>query len=132
MKVLVSEVRGLKSLAAFNVFHTLLLGLKMLPAYLNEDYDSFLKRVELMPPDDQEKMIREAVKFVKLEKDEIESLLAFCKDPNGVPFNAQNIDNLSPHEISDCIVAVCMKMAEVKITMVTDQEKKNLKTSVSI
>lgn len=132
MDVKVTEVRGLKSLAAFNVFHTLLLGLKMLPAYIAEDYDSFLKRVQAMPAPDQEKMIQEAVKFVKLDKDEVEALLVFCRDPNGVPFNAQNIDNLSPQQISDCIVAVCMKITEVKVTMISDDEKKNLKTSVSI
>lgn len=129
MKVTVSEVRGIKSLAAFNVYHTLLLGLKMLPAYLKEDYDEFLGRIELMPVEDKRKMIREAVKFVPLAKEEVESLLHFCKDGNGIAFTASNIGNLNPIEISECIELVCMEIMAINVTMVTDDEKKNSKTS---
>jgi hypothetical protein len=127
MKVL--ELRGYKSLRALNVFHTLMLGLKMLPAYVGEAYEDFFARVSDMPPADQEKLIREAALFVELQKEEVEALVGFCADPNGVPYAASNLKNLGPKEIHEIIVAVCLEIAKIKIDLVSDAEKKNLKIS---
>lgn len=123
MKVL--ELRGHKSLRALNAFHTLMLGLKMLPAYVGESYEEFYSRVSEMPPSDQEKLIREAALFVELQKEEIEAIACFCTDRNGVPFSPENIKNLSPKEIVEMIVAVSMEIAKIKIDLVSDAEKKN-------
>jgi len=122
MKIL--ELKGLKSLRVMNVFHTLMLGLKMLPNYMGESYEDFLERVESMPPEDQEKMIREAVLFVELDKSEVEAALIFSTDSNGIPITAENIKNLGPVEIMERIVAVCMKVAEIKVDLVGAREKK--------
>lgn len=124
MKVL--ELKGYKSLRAFNAYHALLLGLKMLPAYFQESYEDFLGRVKLMPPEDQEKIIREATWFVELKKDEVEALICFCTDKNGVPYHAANLGNLGPEEIVECVVAVCKEIAKIKIDLVTEDEKKKL------
>lgn len=121
----VNELRGYKSLRAFNAFNALLLGLKMLPAYQLESYEDFYARIEEMPAPDQEKLVREAAHFVELQKDEVEALLCFACDPNGVPYTAENVKNLGPKELIDAIVAVCMKIAEIKIDLVSDGEKKN-------
>jgi hypothetical protein len=123
MKVL--ELKGLRSLRALNAYNTLILGLKMLPAYMGESYEDFLGRLELMPASDQEKMIREAAVFVPLEKEEVEAILAFCTDSNGVPFSAENMKNLGPKDLHEAIVAVCMEMAKIKIDLVSESEKKN-------
>lgn len=123
MKVL--ELKGFKSLKALNVFHSLMLGLKMLPAYQSESYEDFFARIELMSSDDQEKMIREAALFVKLDKDEVESLICFVTDANGVPYQESNLGNLGPDEIYECIVAVCKKISQIKINLVSGDEKKN-------
>lgn len=121
----VSELKGYKSLRALNAFSALMLGLKMLPAYMEEDYQPFLDRIQAMPPADQKKMIREAAMFVQLEKDEVDSLIAFCSDKNGVAYDDTNMHNLGPDELVEVIVAVCSEVAKIKINFVSEDEKKN-------
>lgn len=121
----VGELKGFNSYRAMGVFHKLMLGLKMLPAYMGETYEDFFARVEDMPEADQEKMIREAALFVDLDQEEIGSLLVFCKDPNGVPYSAENIKSLGPDTIFEIIVAVCKEIAKIKINFVSEAEKKN-------
>jgi hypothetical protein len=123
MRVL--ELKGYKSMKALNVYHALLLGLKMLPQYLKDSYEEFLSRIETLPPEEQEKLIREAALFVNLERDELEALLCFVADPNGVPYTAENMKNLGPAELHEIVVAVCVEISKIKINFVTDAEKKN-------
>lgn len=118
------ELKGFKSYRAFQAFHTLMLGLKMLPAYLGEDYKSFYDRIKAMPPKDQETMVREAALFVNLQKEEMDAILAFALDPNGVPYGAENMGNLGPKEMHEAIVAVCCEIGKIEITLVSDSEKK--------
>lgn len=125
MKFQVLELKGLKSLKPLNVFHTLMLGLKMLPAYVGESYEDFFGRVEKMPEIDQEKMIREAALFVELQQDDLEGVLCFAADSNGVPFSKENVRNLGPADLYEIVVAVCMEVAKIKLNFVTDDEKKN-------
>ena len=121
----VRPLKGYRSLRAFNAFHALILGGKMLPAYLGESYESFLARVQDMPPEDRRKVLREFACFVELQKDELEAILEFCEDSNGVPFRAENMKNLGPSELVDAIVAVCMAIGEIKIDLISETEKKN-------
>lgn len=123
MRVL--ELKGYKSLRALNAFNALMLGLKMLPAYMGESYETFLKRVQEMPPPDQEKMIREAALFVELSKEEVEALVCFCCDKNGVPYSPENLKNLGPSDLLDIIVSVGMEIAKIRIDMLSENEKKN-------
>ncbi len=122
MKVL--ELKGFRSLRALNAFNTLMLGLKMLPAYMGEQYEEFFERVSLMTEEDQEKLIREASVFVELQKEEVEALLSFCTDANGVPYSAENMKNLGPKDIHEGIVAVCKEIAKIKIDLIGKAEKK--------
>lgn len=123
MKVL--ELKGYKSLRALNAFNTLMLGLKMLPAYMGESYEDFLTRIQEMPHGDQRKMIKEAALFVELQKEEVEALVCFCADKNGVPFRAENLGNLKPDEILEVIVEVCSEISKIKIDFISETEKKN-------
>lgn len=123
MKVL--ELRGFKSLKALNAFHTLMLGVKMLPSYITESYEDFYGRVSQMPPQDQEKIIREAALFVELQKDEVEALVCFCADSNGVPYTAENLKALRPDQILEIVVAVCVEISKIKVNFVREDEKKN-------
>lgn len=123
MKVL--ELRGYRSLKVLNAFHSLMLGLKMLPAYQHESYETFFTRVQSMPASDQEKMLREASLFVNLEKDEVEAMLGFTTDANGVPISPENIKSLKPDEMFERIVAVCVEFSKIKIDFVSSSEKKN-------
>lgn len=126
MKVL--ELKGTKSMRAFNGFQTLLLGLKMLPAYQGESYEDFYARIDSMDSVGQETVIREAAFFVELHKDELEALLSFCADANGVPYSSENIQNLSPGQIIDGVVAVCMEFARMKISLVSEARKKKIRS----
>lgn len=121
----VSPLKGFKSLKALNAFHALMLGLKMLPSYIGESYEEFYQKVEKLPLEDQEKMIREAALFVELEKEEVEALMSFASDSNGVPYEASNMKNLTPDQLIDIIVAVCVEISKIKINFVTKEEKKN-------
>lgn len=125
----VAELKGYKSLRALNAHHTLMLGLKMLPAYMGDTYEEFYARVEALPAHEQEKLIREAVLFVELSKEEIEALACFCLDPNGIPYTAENLRSLGVHEIMEIIVAVCVEISKIQITFVSESEKKKLKIS---
>lgn len=122
MRVL--ELKGYNSYLAFCAYHKILLGLKMLPAYMGETYEEFYARVELMSEEDQEKMIREGVIFVPLAKDEIEPLVSFCADKNGIPYRSENINNLGPADFYEITVSVCVAISKIKINFVTKSEKK--------
>lgn len=97
----------------------------MLPAYMGESYEEFFDRVSKMEPADQEKLIREAVLFVELQKEEVEAMICFCADPNGVPYTVANMKTLGPKELHEAIVAVCKEIAKIKIDLVGESEKKN-------
>lgn len=121
----VSPLTGYKSLRALNAYNTLLLGLKMLPSYMNESYESFYERVNEMPPADQEKLIREAALFVELQKDEVEALVGFCVDANGVAYGPEQLKSLGTEKIFEMIVAVCCEISKIEISILSASEKKN-------
>jgi hypothetical protein len=125
----VKELCGLRSLRAFNAYNSLMLGLKMLPLYMSEPYEEFYLRVSNMPPEDQEKLIREAASFVNLEREEIEAMLLFCLDQNGVPYSTERVSKMGLQEIFECVVAVAKEIGKIKIDMVSESEKKNSETS---
>jgi len=129
MKIL--PLKGLKSLRALNAFHALLLGLKMLPQYIQEDYEGFYEAFKDKTDSEKETFLREAAVFVQLAEDEVQALVTFATDPNGVPYGESNIKNLSVDQLHEIIVAVCMEIGKIKIELLTDEEKKKLKNSQS-
>lgn len=125
----VRELRGTESMAVMNVFNALMLGMLMLPAYRSLQFEEFMGLVARMEPKEQESIVRSAIDFVRMEKEEIESVMRFCADSNGVPYSTENLKNLSPVQISECVLAVCMEYAKLKINLITEAEKKNLADS---
>lgn len=123
MKIL--PLKGYKSLRALNGCHALLLGLKMLPAYITLDYETFYSSFQEKSEQEKEKLLREAAVFVQLSQDEVEALVSFAVDPNGVPYGSTNMKNLAVDELHRIIVAVCMEISRFKIDLVSDDEKKN-------
>ncbi len=121
----VLKIEGLDSYWALQSFNKLFLGLKMLPAYLTESYEEFFSKIDDLPEDDKLKMIREAVMFVPLDADEIMALAKFCTDKNGIRYTRENMKSLSPDVINEIIVSVCTEIAKIKVTYVTETEKKN-------
>lgn len=115
---------GYKSLRALNAFHALLLGLKMLPAYQLEGYESFYASFGEKTDAEKEKLLREAVVFVRLEEEEVQAVISFATDKNGVPYSPINIKNLNAGDLHEIIVRVCMEIGRIKIDLVTESEKK--------
>jgi hypothetical protein len=121
----VEPLVGLKSFWAMQSYHKLLLGIKMIPEYSQLAYEDFYAVVEMCSPEDKEKIIRKAVLLVNLESDEAYSLMAFCKDPNGVPYGRVNTTKMAPDEMFEILVSVCLEISQIKIKFVTEAEKKN-------
>lgn len=125
----VLPLKGYKSLRALNAFNALVLGLKMIPEYMATPYEDFLNRLSAMSEADQKQMLKKAALFVELQKEEVEAIVCFCTDKNGVPYEAANLKNLSPEELIEVIVEVCGEIAKMKIDFVTPNEKKKSETS---
>jgi hypothetical protein len=102
-----------------------LLGLKMLPEHMGKEFSEFYAEIEARGQEAIEAAIRHAVSFVALEDEEIENVLAFVTDANGVPISSANIKNLGPNEIKEAIVAVFIEISKIKVNLVTSEEKKN-------
>lgn len=120
----VSEIKGLKSLRVMNAYSSLLLGVKMMPEYMHLEYNDFLGELEKASDKEKLKVFFAAASFVQLEQSEVEAIVSFCKDQNGVPYSPENIKNLGPKELIDIIVSVCFEMSKIKIDLITDEEKK--------
>jgi hypothetical protein len=122
----VREIKGYESTLALQAFNTLLLGLSMLPMYAKYDYNEFYTACQDLDDENKKNILRKAAMFVRLSKDEVEALICFCLDPNGVPYRAVNLKNLKPDEIVECVVAVAFEISKFRIKLITDDEKKNL------
>lgn len=127
MKVL--ELKDLKSLRAFNVYHTLMLGLKMLPMYQESFYEDFLAAAEAATEEEQEKLIRQAIQFVPLDKEDLSTTISFTTDVNGIPIGPENAKNLTLPDIYERIVAVMLVISKMKIDFVSEREKKKSQIS---
>ena len=125
----VRPLKGYKSLKALNAFSALLLGLKMLPMYRDQTYDQFYDRFLDLEENEKEDFLRQAVSFVQLEQDEVEAIICFACDKNGIAYTPANLKNLGPKELHETIVAVSMEIGRIKIDLVTESEKKKSDTS---
>jgi hypothetical protein len=123
-------LQGYQSLRALNGCHTLLLGLKMLPVYMDQTYQAFFASFSTKSDEEKERNIREAAAFVQLSSEEVAAFLSFATDTNGVPYSDVNQKNLNPGEIFEIIVAVCMEISRIKIDLVSEEEKKKSLTSL--
>ena len=115
---------GLESLHAFTAFNALLLGMKMLPAYAAIPYVEFYPSFATKTDDEKETFLREALAFVVLSREEVLSLVGFCTDVNGVPYGAHNMKSMPAKDLFDIIIAVCMEIGRIEISLVTESEKK--------
>lgn len=120
----VLPLAGINSFHASQAYKHVLLGLKMLPQYSTQKFSTFYADIEARGPEAIEEAIREAVAFVRLEPNEIETVLSFTTDPNGIPYCSANIANLTPEKIFEGIVAVFLEISKIPINLVTPSEKK--------
>lgn len=122
-------LEGPNSLVALRVFTSLLLGLNMLPAYSEMSFEQFLNCIYDMSPTDQEKIFREALMHVPLDPQDILSLGEFILDANGVPYAVPQMKKMALDQMFELVVVSCKNVASMRIKMLTESEKKNLKIS---
>ncbi len=116
---------GYKSLRALNAFHMIMMGLKMIPIYAFIPYEEFFAMFEEKTDIEKENFLREGLAFIEIKEDEIEALLGFCEDPNGIPYGKANVKSLALKELYDCCLAVLIEISKIEITFITESEKKN-------
>lgn len=119
------ELVGLSSYSALQVFYKVMIGLKMYAAYAHLEPQEFFELIENMSEQEQDKVIREALLLVSLDKEELECLTSFCTDANGVPFRSENMKSLKPDQIFEISVKSCIELSKIKINFITENEKKN-------
>jgi len=122
---------GPKAYSALIAVQKLLIGLKMLPEYEKTPYAEFFESFREMDDSEKEVMIRLAAAFVELTVEELQAIVCFGCDKNGIAYTAANLKNLKPDEIFEIIVAVAIEISLIKITMVSAEEKKKLNLSQS-
>lgn len=123
--MLVQELKGFKGYRAFQAFHKLMLGMKMLPLHQDETYEDFYNRFAEADDKVKKQYISDALLFVDMEPSEVEALACFVKDKNGIPYSKTNINNLKPNELKEILCSVCMEIGKIDIDMISNEEKKN-------
>lgn len=123
MKLL--PLKGPDTYWALQSYIKLLFGLKMLPMYMGDTLEEFFAKVEAMSVDDRKKIVRQAVLMVTLDRDEVNSLIKFAADKNGVPFSRENTLSMDPAEYMEIIHAVTQAIAALEPNFLSATEKKN-------
>lgn len=129
MTIQVSPLKGADSLAALNVFSNLLFFYRAFDEKnptktIEEYYANFLH----ISDEDKEIILRKALFLVALDVNELYSVLKFTRDGNGASIGRSNINNLSPSEIIDRVVAVMLEIGKININLVGESLKKKLET----
>lgn len=117
--------KGPDSYWALQTYIKLLFGLKMLPMYMGETLDEFFGKIEQMNQDDRKKIVRQSVIMVTLDRDELNSLVRFAADPNGVPYSQENLAKMDPNQIMEILHAVTQELAALEPHFLSASEKKN-------
>jgi hypothetical protein len=129
MKFTLLPLTGYQSLRALNAYNALLLGLNMIPDYAHIAFEEFFHSIKQREPQEFETLIRKAASLVRLEEEEVQAMISFVADGNGVPYSKNSIKNLTPDDIFEIIVAVSIELSKVEINLVSEEEKKRLKIS---
>ena len=111
------NIKGIKGLYAFKALQTLLLSYFLLPEFKiqNEKYDDFLRRFSEMDDGEKKEVLNKALYFAGIEPAEIEALICFASDSNGVPYCKNNINNLSVEQLFNLIIDVCLEVSKIKV-----------------
>lgn len=110
------DLRGLKSPAGFQVLYTLLIGFYSIPTFeKNTDFNEFIKEFEKMPREQRREILMKSACITPLKEEEYLNVLCFCKDPNGIPYGKENVNNLKYDEIIELVVEVCLAYSDCRV-----------------
>ena len=132
--MMVLPLKGLKSMDAVRGLSALLLGYYCLAMPGKTQYatfDEFFESFGWITEEEKEKIIRTAILFVKIEHWETESMAGFVQDKNGIPFVAASLKNMPLPEIIEIVVAVCKEMGKLRLSILSEEEKKKFLLSRS-
>jgi len=112
-----TDFRGINGARAYHAALTLIRSLWHIPfATEHADFYEMSNWFDMLPDDEKRKYLRLAVNDgAMLEEREIEALLLFAKDVNGVPIGKETIKNLNPFEIHDAILDVACEIFKVRL-----------------
>lgn len=111
------EIKGIKGLCAFKALHTLLFNYYLLPEFKKdkETYGDFLKRFHKMDDDEKREVLEMSLYFAGIEVKEIETLVSFAEDVNGVHYSKASMNNLDFPQLFEIIIDVCLEVAKIKV-----------------
>lgn len=125
MAIKVKELRGLESVWALNAYHTLVRGLALEQACLGQEVDTTLAKFEALDDAGKERELRRAFALVNLGADDMQNLLLFALDANGIPYAKRKLSALGPVELVEAMLAVCMEIAKITPKVCPNDVKKN-------
>lgn len=125
MSVKVKELRGYRSVLAYNAFYALLMGLAVEQAHLGQRIETTFAKFEALPEEQKEEQLKHALKLVNLSKDDMLNLLAFAVDANGIPYAQKDVEEMEPQKIFEGLLVVCMAFAKIKPFFLNENVKKN-------
>lgn len=111
------EIKGIKGAAAFHTAQVLLLSYYMIPTFREgkETYLEFLDRFSKMDDEEKQKVFKIGATFADLKPNEVEAVLCFAKDKNGVPYGKCNIGTLGINEFYELISEICLAVVNIKL-----------------
>lgn len=130
----VLPLHGLKSLDAVRGLSALLLGYYCLAMPGKTSYatfEEFFESFGVISEEEKEKIIRTAILFVKVEHWEIEAMASFVPDKKGAPYSAASLKNMPMSQLIEIVVAVCKEMGKLKVSILSEDEKKKFHPSPS-
>lgn len=112
-----TDFRGINGARAYHAALTLLRSLWHIPfATPHTDFYKMSDWFDELPEDEKRKYLRLAVHDgAMMEEHEIEALLLFAKDQNGVPIVKESIKNLNPFEIHEALLDVACEIFKVRL-----------------
>lgn len=126
LKRKVLPIVGYKGYLAAVSLQRLMLGLKMIPANMHLTMEELAEIIKAMTPADQLSTLTQAAMLVDLKQEELDAMICFCTDKNGVPYTAENRNNLAPNEYWEVIVTVCFHLIQfTRVDLISEEEKKN-------
>lgn len=125
MSVKVKELRGLESVWALNAYHTLVRGLAIEQACMGQEMDVTFAKFEALDAAGKERELRRAFSLVNLPEEDMQNLLLFALDANGIPYGKRTLKNIGPADLIEAMVAVCLEIAKITPRVCPEDVKKN-------
>ncbi len=111
------DFRGINGARAYHAALTLIRSLWHIPfATPHNDFAKMSNWFDELSDEEKRKYLQLAVNDgAMLEEREIEWLLLFAKDKNGIPIGKETIKNLNPFEIHEAILDVACEIFKVRL-----------------